>query len=306
LTETHTPDGAIWNYRYDAFGRRIKKECIKTGNTGRKSSISYLWQGATLAEEHRTTGETKEVSRWHFEPGTFDPLAKETISAEGNNSFYPIVTDHLGTPKELFDTEGNCVWQAEHSLWGETDVLFARKTDGFKPLVDCNLRFQNQWEDEESGLYYNLNRYYDPDSGQYLSTDPIGLEGGLRTHGYVHDPLQWVDPWGLAGCPKKAIVVGEGMGRIKNAVKDLRSKGVNAKWYQAWGKNFPKGRPMTSSELDASIARNKRWIETKMKQGYEIYDIGFDPTRARRSPFYHVEQQEIGKIHYPTISLPGF
>jgi RHS repeat-associated protein len=202
LTETHTPDGAIWRYSYDAFGRRIKKECVKAGESSRKSSVSYLWQGATLAEEHRTTGETTEVTLWHFEPGTFNPLAKETISAAGKVSFYPIVTDHLGTPKELFDTEGNCVWQGEQSLWGETDVLFVRKPDGYQLLVDCNLRFQNQWEDKETGLYYNLNRYYDPDSGQYLSSDPIGLEGGLRTHGYVHDPMQWVDPLGLAACPK--------------------------------------------------------------------------------------------------------
>jgi len=115
--------------------------------------------------------------------------------------------------------------------------------------------------------------------------------------------MQWVDPWGLAGCPK-AIVIGEGMGRIKNAVRELRSRGKNARWYQAWGKNFPKDRPMTPSELDAAVARNKRWIDAKMKQGYDIYDIGLDPTRARRSPFYSVEQQEIGKIHYPTIPLP--
>jgi RHS repeat-associated protein len=202
LIETHTPDGEIWAYTYDAFGRRIKKECVKSGNSGRTSSVTYLWQGATLAEEHRTTGEISEVSRWHFEPGTFDPLAKETISAEGKISFYPIVTDHLGTPKELFDTEGNCVWRAEHSLWGETTIAWQKqKAENHLPLVDCSLRFQNQWEDEESGLYYNLHRYYDPDSGQYLSQDPIGLEGGLRTHGYVHDPMQWVDPLGLAGCP---------------------------------------------------------------------------------------------------------
>jgi RHS repeat-associated protein len=103
----------------------------------------------------------------------------------------------------LFDTDGNCVWQAEHELWGRSEVAFAKKTDNYQPLVDCSLRFQNQWEDRETGLYYNLNRYYDPDSGQYLSTDPIGLEGGLRTHGYVHDPMQWVDPMGLADvCPK--------------------------------------------------------------------------------------------------------
>lgn len=201
LTETHTPDGGIWCYTYDAFGRRIKKECVKAGESGRLQSVNYLWQGATLAEEHRTTAETTEVTRWQFEPGTFNPLAKEIISAEGNNSFYPIVTDHHGTPKELCDTKGNCVWQAEHELWGKAEIT-AKKSDNYQPLVDCNLRFQNQWEDEETGLYYNLNRYYDPDSGQYLSTDPIGLEGGLRTHGYVHDPMQWVDPVGLAGCPK--------------------------------------------------------------------------------------------------------
>ena len=50
MTETHTPDGAIWRYCYDAFGRRIKKECIKAGEFGRNSSVSYIWQGATLAE----------------------------------------------------------------------------------------------------------------------------------------------------------------------------------------------------------------------------------------------------------------
>ena len=65
---------------------------------------------------------------------------------------------------------------------------------------DCLLRFQNQWDDVESGLHYNLHRHYDPDTGQYASPDPIGLAGGPRTHAYVHDPLGWVDPFGLAPC----------------------------------------------------------------------------------------------------------
>ncbi|MFP1787672.1 polymorphic toxin type 50 domain-containing protein, partial [Lonsdalea quercina] len=56
--------------------------------------------------------------------------------------------------------------------------------------------------DAETGLYYNRHRYYDADSGQYISPDPIGLAGGLRPQGYVHNPLEWVDPLGLAesGC----------------------------------------------------------------------------------------------------------
>jgi len=226
LTETRTPDGNIWKYTYDAFGRRIQKECAD------KSVIFYLWQGATLIEEWQGNPKTDtaplEITRWHFEPGTFTPLAKETRTAsDGNDTgpvFYPIVTDHLGTPKELFDTEGNVLWQAEHALWGRTDIT-AKKARNYEPIVNCSLRFQNQWEDEESGLYYNLNRYYDPDSGQYLSTDPIGLESGLRTHGYVHDPMQWVDPLGLAGCGKPTKYHKRSVTQVKNMRKTFEKSG---------------------------------------------------------------------------------
>jgi RHS repeat-associated protein len=223
LREMHTPEGERWRYTYDAFGRRVKKECFTRIKAGKPGSVTYLWQGATLTEEWQSYSDNNggsskpiQVNRWHFEPGTFKPLAKETLHQAADNTcilekegFYPIVTDHLGTPKELFDAGGQCLWQAEHSLWGKTSVVFQRKqkqrdsfgretqADSPWPVVDCTLRFQNQWEDKESGLYYNFNRYYDPDSGQYLSQDPIGLAGGLRTHGYVHDPMQWVDPLGL-------------------------------------------------------------------------------------------------------------
>ncbi|WP_265434849.1 HNH/endonuclease VII fold putative polymorphic toxin, partial [Aeromonas salmonicida] len=56
--------------------------------------------------------------------------------------------------------------------------------------------------DQETGLYYNRYRYFDPELGQYISSDPIGFAGGLRPQGYVHNPLEWVDPLGLAGCPQ--------------------------------------------------------------------------------------------------------
>ncbi|MFP1729760.1 RHS repeat-associated core domain-containing protein, partial [Lonsdalea quercina] len=65
--------------------------------------------------------------------------------------------------------------------------------------VYCELRYQGQIYDAETGLYYNRHRYYDADSGQYISPDPIGLAGGLRPQGYVHNPLEWVDPLGLSG-----------------------------------------------------------------------------------------------------------
>ncbi|MES5100582.1 RHS repeat-associated core domain-containing protein [Agrobacterium sp. BA1120] len=58
---------------------------------------------------------------------------------------------------------------------------------------------EHQWEDLETGLYYNRFRFYDPLGAHYLSPDPIGLEGGLSSNAYVNNPLFWNDPLGLSG-----------------------------------------------------------------------------------------------------------
>ncbi|WP_258865507.1 RHS repeat-associated core domain-containing protein, partial [Escherichia marmotae] len=48
---------------------------------------------------------------------------------------------------------------------------------------------------------YNLHRYYDPDVGRFIVTDPIGLAGGLNLYAYAPNPLSWIDPLGLTGTP---------------------------------------------------------------------------------------------------------
>ncbi|MEB3943540.1 RHS repeat-associated core domain-containing protein, partial [Pseudomonas aeruginosa] len=65
--------------------------------------------------------------------------------------------------------------------------------------TQVNLRFPGQYYDAESGLHYNYFRDYDPETGRYVESDPIGLSGGVNTYGYVQGaPLNRIDPLGLA------------------------------------------------------------------------------------------------------------
>ncbi|MGY4537394.1 RHS repeat-associated protein [Mucilaginibacter sp. UYNi724] len=96
---------------------------------------------------------------------------------------------------------------------------------------------------------------------------------------------------------EKSIVIGEGMSRVKTAAKSL-----DAKWYQAWSKNFP-NRAMTEIEMSAAKARNARWLKSKIKQGYKVYDIGIDATRTARSPFYQIEKEIVQKMGTSVIAL---
>ncbi|WP_068639417.1 RHS repeat-associated core domain-containing protein [Thauera butanivorans] len=126
-------------------------------------------------------------------------------------------TDHLGTPRELTDTDGHIVWEAHYKAWGGTrhieyPPVLHTSADGntvrqywIEPLRHerpmQNLRFQGQYYDEETGLHYNRFRYYDPDIGRFVSQDPIGLAGGVNTYQYAPNPVTWIDPLGLnKGC----------------------------------------------------------------------------------------------------------
>ncbi|PID44178.1 MAG: hypothetical protein CSB47_11605 [Proteobacteria bacterium] len=198
LIKLETPKGQRYRYTYDALGRRIGKTC----ETDLRST-TYLWDGATMVEEVPVyadgTPAWEQATTWHYQPDSFVPLAKQTHEDE---QLYYIVTDHLGTPREMVQEDGTPVWRQRYSVWGKPllDQPQQAANDSLHP-PDCAIRFQGQYQDSESGLYYNYQRYYDPDSAQYMTPDPIGLLGGMRPQGYVHNPNGWVDPLGLAGCP---------------------------------------------------------------------------------------------------------
>jgi len=108
------------------------------------------------------------------------------------------VNDHLSTPQKLVNQDNQTTWEASYSAFGAVDIA--------TELVTNNHRFPGQYYDAESGLHYNWNRYYDPETGRYITSDPIGLGGGLNTYAYVGgNPLKFVDPYGLYKCSCKGI-----------------------------------------------------------------------------------------------------
>ncbi|MFP1917289.1 RHS repeat-associated core domain-containing protein, partial [Lonsdalea quercina] len=123
-----------------------------------------------------------------------------------------VVTDLAGTARELCSETGEVHWRGEQGLWNghrEDRLPVGRKRylgDAANEEVYCELRYQGQIYDAETGLYYNRHRYYDADSGQYISPDPIGLAGGIRPQAYVHNPLEWCDPFGLSLISPKTIL----------------------------------------------------------------------------------------------------
>ncbi|WMV72369.1 RHS repeat-associated core domain-containing protein [Xenorhabdus griffiniae] len=219
LTQCETPDGSRWHYQYDPFGRRIRKLKVYDGKrasanlklwlAGRPDMESkadaivghdYLWSGDQLIEEtpiyaDGTPAEDQRI-RWLYEPGSLTPSARFE-----RGKLHYIVSDHQGTPREMLNEEGILVWAQRLTTWGKAERSLVIASNDPDYHVNCNLRFMGQYEDEESGLYYNRFRYYSPETGQYISPDPIGLLGGVNPYAYVHNPVNFIDPFGLTDCP---------------------------------------------------------------------------------------------------------
>ncbi|CRM20893.1 Cell wall-associated polypeptide CWBP200 [Pseudomonas sp. 58 R 3] len=177
------PNGQSATYRYDPFGRRISK-------TVNGKTTEFFWQGDKLVAEHHADRHRSYL----YEPDSFRPLALlEGFGPEDTKPFH-YQLDHLGTPQELTNPEGEIVWSAQYRAYGEIARLDVRK-------IDNPLRFQGQYFDAESGLHYNRHRYYNPDIGRYLTPDPVKLAGGINAYRYVPNPTGWVDPLGLNTCP---------------------------------------------------------------------------------------------------------
>jgi RHS repeat-associated protein len=173
-------DGAgtfIAQYYYDPFGRRLWKEV-----SGTRTCFSYSEEG--LIGEYTSSG--SQVRAYGYRPGslwTTDPLFMKAGS-----QYYFYHNDHLGTPQQMTDINGAVVWSARYDSFGKAEVDQAS-------TITNNLRFPGQYYDEETGLHYNWNRYFNPNVGRYMTVDPIGFEGqDSNLYRYCqNNPMLYID-----------------------------------------------------------------------------------------------------------------
>ncbi len=181
------------DYRYNFKGERVYKQL--SGNINQ--TIRYLYgKDGELLGEYNTTGQRIKEYVYLSNNGTNELVA--FIDKDGK-LFY-VHSDHLSTPRMVSDQQQNIVWRWVSAAFGTG--LADEDPDGDGNLTVLSHRFPGQYRDHESGLYYNYYRYYDPSTGRYITSDPIGLEGGVNTFGYAYqNPLMYSDQTGLIVWP---------------------------------------------------------------------------------------------------------
>lgn len=123
-------------------------------------------------------------------------LGDKPVAVIKGTSISYIYADHLNAPRVITDTANKNIWQWNADPFGVT--LADSDPDGDGVQFMYNLRFPGQYYDGETGLHYNYFRDYNPSTGRYLESDPIGLRGGLNTFGYAYqNPMMFTDPTGL-------------------------------------------------------------------------------------------------------------
>jgi RHS repeat-associated protein len=239
LTEVKDGNGAgIATYYYDPFGRRLWKDV-----SGVKTCFMYADEGL-IAE---FDGSGSQPIAYGYRPGstwTTDPLF---MKAGGQYYFYH--NDHLGTPQKLASASGAIGWSATYHAFGKATV-------GANSTVANNLRFPGQYYDQETGLHYNWNRFYDPKTGRYITADPIGLKGGINYYLFANgNPINKKDPKGLESeskCPCtemqkiNATVLCNKENSVLTDCYQVQFTGVNIVVYECapWKEEIPKQPPL--------------------------------------------------------------
>ncbi|MFS2223221.1 DUF6531 domain-containing protein, partial [Pantoea sp. B65] len=158
------------SFAYDPLGRRISKTVSQQLNgqaAGKSVTTRFIWEGFRLLQEIQHGVPLTYV---YSDPHSYEPLAR--IDGVRDPEIYWFHNQVNGMPERLTDAEGGLRWEGHNSAWGK----LLRETSSLRGTGYAqNLRMQGQYLDRETGLHYNLFRYFDPDCAGFTQPDPIGL-----------------------------------------------------------------------------------------------------------------------------------
>lgn len=231
LNEVRNPTNLYANYSYNALGQRILKRIFSANKAATPTATySYLYgvDGQLLGQKiYNSTGKPSKAQYWVWLDG--QPIAGIELEYSGKgavskNSQYYLHSDHLNTPRMATNQNKTLLWSWNSDAFGTGGVN--GDAHGNKPSLDMPLRFPGQIYDAHTAMNYNYFRDYDPNTGRYIQSDPIGLKGGINTYTYVGgNPITRKDPMGLdwfrpadhpyvAGRKDSIVEPGKGLGKF--------------------------------------------------------------------------------------------
>lgn len=177
LYQSFNGGNLVGTYIYNYLRQRTRKVAASA------STVFHYDFSGNLLMETDLAGNVTRAYVWA------DSVPVAQIERGGIETVTYLHSDHLNTPRLGTSDVGAVVWSFEGNAFGDASPSGSRTV---------NLRFPGQYYDNETGLHYNWNRYYDPKIGRYITSDPIGLKGGTNTFGYVSgNPGKYADPTGL-------------------------------------------------------------------------------------------------------------
>lgn len=223
-------------YGYNAFNERVWKSAPSHGY------YRYVYgPGSRLMSEHKDNGDVWTNYLW---------FGGELVGITRGSQVYWVHGDHLGRPEIVTNSAKAVVWRASNYAFDRAVTLDS--------IGGLNVGFPGQYYDQETGLWYNVNRYYDARLGRYTQSDPIGLGGGLNTYGYVGgNPVSLIDPFGLA--PGDCYKTPEAA--AYNALSDINASSIanNREYsgvvYQRSDGNYSYTAPVPGTHRDAPFSR---------------------------------------------------
>ena len=234
LTQVTRQGTVRGTYSYNHQFQRTRKVKVTATGATRTFVYHYDMQGQLISET-KEDGTPVRSYVW----ADNEPIAQIQYKPnQQSDQLLYVHTDQINTPRLATDSTLTPVWRWEAQAFGQGQPDNDPDDDNINNFV--RLRHPGQYYDSESGLFYNWNRYYDPKVGRYVTSDPVGLAGGLNTFAYaLNSPARWTDPTGLMGqgpggggrsAPGSPRFGGGGAPAIGGPFGPVCGSGPNATW----------------------------------------------------------------------------